>query len=388
MNKSLKKNVAYCIMTALLIISVIAVDSAILVSANMAQPMEDRGSGILFDRHESVRVDSQTLDINFIGDTNAAIIAVYTMTNTSSEPVTVRSMFLSPIYDRRLDRNYQITSDGIALKITSEFFAFGYDFLTQDDLLNWEEVLASAEPPKEAQEWDWDWPFISAVSFEIEFDAGQTVDVSVSYIYSIGVNRTHSERIGNRSTLRYFLTPARFWKDYGDLTINLTLHENQPALIRSSLNFTRQSRGVYIYQSDGVPESELFIVVGSLPFGIIRSGHGELFMISAIIFAITLFALIFAFVVTKIKGKKSRFFLIRRTLTTIFCLSYIGVFLMLPVSSFLFSFLLIASFYRRFYDFFLIFIILSICAHVFSIISVIIATNETKNESKKFENPV
>lgn len=284
-----KRTGLFCVLIiTILLFGIANFGHTVTASANMAQPREDRGSGIVFDRHDYVRVDSQILDIVFNNDKDADITAVYTMTNTSSQAVTIRTMFLSPIYNRE-QRRYNITADGARLEYVSEFFAFYW--WSADDLLNWEDVLANAD----ANQYDYDerlldWAYISAVTFEVEFGAGQTIDVAVSYNYSVNVNF----RRGNRTTMRYFLTPARYWKDYGGLTINLTLYDIQPTLINSSLDFERISRGVYRHQSYGIPQSELVITSGRVPLGFIFNGSVATFLVSVSIFVMAILWLILA----------------------------------------------------------------------------------------------
>ena len=126
---------------------------AATASANMGPPPPlGENSGIVFEVHDVVKVDSQILNINFISDNNAQITAIYTMTNTSNEAISVKSMFLSPIYWGQPQREYEITANGTALEYSQTFFGYLWSNLTADDLLNWREILAensASDEPKE-----------------------------------------------------------------------------------------------------------------------------------------------------------------------------------------------------------------------------------------------
>jgi len=102
---------------------------------------------------------------------------------------------------------------------------------------------------------------VAAINYSFNFAPRQTVELSVCYRYPINGNNYLGS---NRSELRYLLTPASYWKSFGKLTINLTLDDSQPHLMSSSLDFNKQRRGVYKFESNGLPTSELKITASSL----------------------------------------------------------------------------------------------------------------------------
>ena len=263
--KKSKSVSVFALVVVLLIFGAACLTPITTARANMAQPMEDRGSGILFDKHESVKVDSEVLNIK-INKSEAPksagyrraiadMSAVYTMTNISAQQIDVNAMFLSPVYSQT-ETDYVITSDGKELEYTTEFFSSSHPFLKEDDITNWEEILAAANPAENNG-----FMYVSAVSYSFGFEPGQTIELAVSYKYNININNRHP----NHTVLRYFLTPAKYWQDFGSLTINLTLDKEQPVLVSSSLDFYKLSKGVYKHKSNGVPQSELTITAGASP---------------------------------------------------------------------------------------------------------------------------
>ncbi|MCL2797509.1 MAG: hypothetical protein FWD58_05605 [Firmicutes bacterium] len=320
--KSLKVKpapVQYAVLCAVLLcFAVVYFNPAVSAQANMAQPTEQRGSGVVFDKHQSVKVDSEVLNIKLNKPTapkssayrggSAYISAVYTMTNTTNEPVAVNAMFLSPGYSQipPSSRAYTVTADGVPLAYAIEYFKSGYDYLQPEDLLNWEEILAAADPDSE-DEYARYGGYVAAVSYSFDFKPAQTLELSVSYVCGINGNNYGG---ANRTRMDYFLTPAKYWKDFGKLTINLTLDDAQPYLIFSSLDFKRQKKGVYKFESDSLPKSELRITAGSL-MGYVGYGSADAevlfnFAVGIAAFAFAYLALFAAVeVVRRKKEKKS-----------------------------------------------------------------------------------
>ncbi|MCL2847619.1 MAG: hypothetical protein FWE13_02560 [Firmicutes bacterium] len=270
--------------------------TAITVEANMGPPPPvGDNSGIVFTRHDAIQVDSQVLDIEFISPSRAYITATYTMTNSSNKAVSVQSMFLSPVYYMRWQdnaREYTIKAGGNPLDyIVEVFFYEGQNVGGADALLNWQEILAnnpSIEEIEKEYSWMLDYYFLSAVTFEIDFLPNQTQDVVVRYLYTSYFNHWRNVRV-----LRYLLTPARYWKYYGDLTINISLYEGH--IVSSTLDLVRQSRRVYVYNSNGLPSNELRIEISPMPRGFVflRSGSPTLFILFILLTVVLAVALVF-----------------------------------------------------------------------------------------------
>jgi len=288
------KNLSKILAVLFFIIAILSVayfNANVTASANMGPPTPiGENSGIVFEKHDIIQVDRQVLDIEFVAQREALIIARYTMTNTASETLTIQSMFLSPTYNNG-DRVYTITANGRSLEYEAEFFSNYWESITYDDLLNWQDILTNKQTGAVRG-------YISAVVFDIVFEPNQTLDVVVQYSYI--PNRTWQN--ANRVVLRYLLTPARYWKSYQDLTINLTLYEGH--LFSSTLDFSRISRRIYQFQSLDLPENELRIVVSSMPrnFGFLMNGGVGLFFLSIFILAAIVAAFLF-FVILFIKKR-------------------------------------------------------------------------------------
>lgn len=358
--------------------------TGVLASANSAAPIrQDRGSGILFEKHENVKIDSEVLDIDMSGH-NAKITATYKMTNTSDKALSVYTMFLSPVeLEQRwnyLDRGYVVTKNGKNIDYTSEYFTYN-NYLGSEKIDDWEQVLANVKSPSKPlgdgggykeyifkgngnkfninftaqkqfidvgnntyqlndnksitlssyfddivilsnetlevtsenladtiingiddvydyifnngikNEISFDEKFaqsqfneylydlgkkiesnekyiesfrftktescIVAVNYYVEFAPNETLELTVSYLYKVGYGRSDFR---DTSYVNYFLTPTKYWNDFGDITINLTMNKVYPRLKQTSVKFSKISKGKYIYQAKQIPTKELLIV--------------------------------------------------------------------------------------------------------------------------------
>jgi hypothetical protein len=88
--------------------------------ANMAAPKEaDIGSSITFEKNDAVSVLSEVLDITVDGS-EADIVAIYKMKNTTDESISTQSMFLSP----------NIKNSGVKIVVNDKNTSFTVDMLT------------------------------------------------------------------------------------------------------------------------------------------------------------------------------------------------------------------------------------------------------------------
>ena len=288
----------FCVMGALMlcVMAVLFADRT-EASANMAEPHNQEGSGVVFDKHESVKVENEVLNIRFTAKDRADIEAVYTLKNITAQSVHVLAMFLSPAYGQSSE-SYHITANGAPLSFTRQSFSDAYGGSTQRNWGNWEEVLAQGEKNSDEHNADHsNKTVIEAVIYSFDFEPLETVEVAVRYTYNIIVEPYYTYV----SRLNYLLTPAKYWQDFGFLEINLTLHESRPYLTRATLPFTKLARRTYQFTSDTLPSTDLRITVSSLT-GIMG---GPIFWILIGVGTAVGLGLILFYVLTYLKRKKT-----------------------------------------------------------------------------------
>ena len=218
---------------------------------NMAAPAEpDVGTAITLEQNETLAVKSEVLDIVIEGST-AQITATYQMENQSDEAVKTRSMFLSPNVE---EAGVQVEADGQLLACETECYALSYN--TQIGVEEWRYAVLTdvGESPQVGK------PMVEAILFDLKFEPRETYDVIVSYRYRLGGYPEYDFNV-KCGELHYYLTPAAMWNDFEDLTINLTLGKDMPALESSSLKFEKVGKRSYRYYSDALPKEDLRITV-------------------------------------------------------------------------------------------------------------------------------
>lgn len=154
-----------------------ALASLQIAYGNMAAPSEpDMGAAVTLEENESLAVRSEVLDIVIDGET-ARITATYQMENTTDEPVATQSMFLSPNMEYA---GVQVTVDGQEVPYEAESFALHYDTRIRTE--DWRYAVLSRG---ETAAWDRD-KTVDTVTFQMDFEPGETCDVVVSYTYGAG----------------------------------------------------------------------------------------------------------------------------------------------------------------------------------------------------------
>ena len=228
-----------------------ALASLQIAYGNMAAPSEpDMGAAVTLEENESLAVRSEVLDIVIDGET-ARITATYQMENTTDEPVSTQSMFLSPNMEYA---GVQVTVDGQEVPYEAESFALHYDTRIRTE--DWRYAVLTRG---ETAAWDRD-KTVDTVTFQMEFEPRESCDVVVSYTYALGGYPGYDFNV-KRGELRYYLTPAALWNGFEDLTINLTLGEDMPVLKGSSLEFEKVGERSYRYHSAALPGEDLWITV-------------------------------------------------------------------------------------------------------------------------------
>ena len=213
-----------------------ALASLQIAYGNMAAPSEpDMGAAVTLEENESLAVRSEVLDIVIDGET-ARITATYQMENTTDEPVATQSMFLSPNMEYA---GVQVTVDGQEVPYEAESFALHYDTRIQTE--DWRYAVLTRG---ETAAWDRD-KTVDTVTFQMDFEPGETCDVVVSYTYALGGYPGYDFNV-KRGELRYYLTPAALWNGFEDLTINLTLGVDLPVPKGSSMEIETMGGRTYL----------------------------------------------------------------------------------------------------------------------------------------------
>jgi len=101
---------------------------------------------------------------------------------------------------------------------------------------------------------------VGVIVYELNLKAHETAVVAVEYDYATG-GKCKNDGIFRNRTVRYYLTPAKYYESFKDLTINLTLGEADVKLTESSLSFAKTGKKTYQYKSDELPDKELFLDV-------------------------------------------------------------------------------------------------------------------------------
>ncbi len=96
---------------------------------------------------------------------------------------------------------------------------------------------------------------IMTLVYTLEFPAGATRGVSVSYLTDGVMDRT--ETVSPKYSYTYLLSPAEHWADFGSLDIEIITPEEAPYLIESSLSFRSDGENRYTVRTEGLPDQEL-----------------------------------------------------------------------------------------------------------------------------------
>ncbi len=220
------------------------------VSANMAAPTEpDVGTAVTFEKNDQIAVVSEVLDIVVQG-TTADITATYRMQNTTDTAVSTDSMFVSPNME---EAGITVTANGTAVEFTTETWHLEYD--SKLEPADWRYAVLRPSDRTESADWQLS---CDTVTFTLDFAPGEAYDVVVSYTYGLG-GYPHLDFNAKNGLLEYYLAPAAMWKDFQNLTINLTLAEDMPKLVDSSVDFEKVGPRQYRFVSDTLPEENLVI---------------------------------------------------------------------------------------------------------------------------------
>jgi hypothetical protein len=125
---------------------------------------------------------------------------------------------------------------------------------------------------------------VSALFYEVEFEAGSTNSLVVTYPMRATIDRRKSNDYVN--TFAYILNPAQNFADFGGVDIQIELNSACPYIIDSSLPFTEVQPGLYSLSLAGLPSEDLVFstyprpevtLLDATTARILPPGYGRLF---------------------------------------------------------------------------------------------------------------
>lgn len=256
--------------------------------ANAGPPksVED-GDAVFFlpVKHEFIQIVSEDLvyDIKVSGEEEAYadIIATYAMHNTSNEDVSTMVAFVA----NNPSTKAQIRVDGkdvdvlgsetMPWNITGKEVYVG-DLLARhwDNVGSWveygvweptfEEILRFAGTGERTRDTNAGYDLEMSL-FQLDFAAGSTRTLEVAYSEKAAVikDRKGYSYVNPTAEFYYFLEPARYWKDFADLTV--TIHVPRQISIESSLDGFQRQGDTYVAHFDELPSQNLRILAALDP---------------------------------------------------------------------------------------------------------------------------
>ena len=227
--------------------------------ANSAMPIQNsQGTGIVFELNDEIAVKSEVLDIEII-DEMAKITAIYNMINLTDKEISVESMFIAPYF---AEESYGFVVEIDDEKVDYESKIFGEYSEFEIDENNWQYVIENSDIGSKYDNG------IQTVKYNMNFEPNDEIEVMVSYDYIMSQDTASSD---NMYKLLYYLTPANYWSDFTDLTINLTVDSDMPKIESSSVEFEKVGKNEYQYKADALPNDELEITVERRWYGYVWS---------------------------------------------------------------------------------------------------------------------
>lgn len=247
----------------IIVLTVLFSCGTLSVSANMAEPnYSDTSSGIVFSQNQIIGVESEVLNIDLTQFT-ASVEAIYNLKNESESAVSLDAMFLAPIGG---EHAYETFENDITVEFggeqldytTSCFYSKDYAENYADLINNWEQVLASYDGTDYDESYDMG--FIGAIEYKMDFEAGESKQLIVSYLSGTG-GYTYQDI--SKIDFSYLLTPASYWSSFGGIEINVTVPVDINQITSSSLEFERISETQFQYVSESLPSDELTITLSN-----------------------------------------------------------------------------------------------------------------------------
>lgn len=238
------------------------------VSANAMPSTWDGTGGLELRAAEDcpVEVERERLTLRLDGrktryTLGCGIEAVYTLYNPADTACSFPAVFPVVLADG------QPEPDAEAVRLDGEPLDFEIRSVSHPEEEIWdgltaEELLEGAVPADSGRE---DGAQVRLLLFQLELGPGETRQLSVEtgMLAFMEQERWGYLPLSTRYTFYYYLSPARYWADFGEICIDLRLSDAAPLLSDSSLDFFPVAPGRYFYRGGSLPEGELVFTVRS-----------------------------------------------------------------------------------------------------------------------------
>lgn len=197
-----------------------------VVYANMAAPQPNRlGTGIVFEKYDNISVISENLDISIKEDGNAEIMAEYKMKNLTNEKLSVRTMFIAP-YSKKYSSYIVSVNNKEIETIESVYTIEDTTKITSENV--WQDVIENGKKIQEDGSGEYDYYCknnVVTIEYILEFEGNETIDVGVYYSQPLAGRPVVSSFYNYEAygEIEYFLTPAKYWNGFEDLTITISM---------------------------------------------------------------------------------------------------------------------------------------------------------------------
>lgn len=220
--------------------------------------------------HLSFDLDAQKTGFTL----RSAVTAAYSLYNPAQEPCTVSAVFpvITEPDDGKDTESQEILLDGEPIAFNLLAAPLSEEALL--DEIQPSQLLTQGIP---LEMWDTEEngePQILLLDFQLTVAPKETAALEIHTITQAFMERDvvlDYFTTETRYTFHYFLSPAQYWDDFQNLTVDLHLSPAAPVLKDSSLDFQWVGGRRYRYQSDSLPEGELqFTVLSSVWISLLR----------------------------------------------------------------------------------------------------------------------
>ena len=102
-----------------------------------------------------------------------------------------------------------------------------------------------------------------SIEYFLSFQPQEVITVSVEYDYMLECNSSYLK--ASTITFYYLLSPAKYWKDFKNISIYLTVNEEFQKITEATLEFEKIDTLKYYYHAEDLPKSELIIKMQYTP---------------------------------------------------------------------------------------------------------------------------
>lgn len=227
--------------------------------ANMGPPQEVNPSncGLVFSQNDQIKITDEQIVFDLTRESRQ-ITAIYSMENTTNQTIKMLVAFPFPAYSKDSQTDIIIKFNGknvdYKFKMYDVVNPFGEPIEYDQDYIDKMLEYVSSDEQKDNQSI----LNVGVAYYYLEFLPNEKSQVQVSYST---MPSAYMSKYSNayRYQYIYFLSPAKYWKEYANLSIKVIANDNlQKYMISSNVLFDfDKENNVYTFTSDKLPESEL-----------------------------------------------------------------------------------------------------------------------------------